>query len=57
MSEPIEKHSGFRTPVSPRNHVLDGGVDPLGEGAILKAKKGRPIVKYGTLCDEPCKNG
>ena len=28
MAEPIEIPFGFRTPVGPRNHVLDGSPDP-----------------------------
>jgi len=31
--------------VGPGNHVLDGGLDPPWEGAILSGE-GRPIVKY-----------
>jgi len=37
-AEPIEIPFGLRTWVSPRNHVLDGGLDPLWEGAILKGE-------------------
>ena len=44
-AEPIEMPFGLRTPVGPRNHVLDEGPDPSWEGAILRGK-GRPIVKY-----------
>jgi len=44
MAEPIEMPFGLRTRVGPRNHVLDGGPDPLWEDAILG--KGAPVVKY-----------
>jgi len=36
---------GLMTPVAPRNHVLDGGPDPVMDGEILRGK-GRPVVKY-----------
>ena len=32
--------------VGPSNHVLDGGLDPPGEGAILGWGRGRARVKY-----------
>ena len=35
---PIEMPFGTRTRVGPRNHVLDGGADPPGEGVILGGK-------------------
>ena len=35
---PIEMSFGLRTPVGPRNHVLDGAQIPLREGAILRGK-------------------
>jgi len=34
--EPIEMPFGILTQVDPRNHVLDGGRDPLGEWALLR---------------------
>ena len=34
-AEPIEMPFGMKTRVGPRNHVLDGGADPLGEEAII----------------------
>ena len=34
-NEPIEVPFGVWTRVGPRNDVLSGGPDPLGEGAIL----------------------
>jgi len=37
-AETIEMPFGSRTRVGPRDHVLDGGPDPLREGAILKGK-------------------
>ena len=45
------------TEVGARNHVLDCGSDVSHEGAILRGEKLQPIVKYGTLCSELCKNG
>jgi len=45
-AETIEMPFGLWALVGARNHVLDGGPDPLWEGAILGGKR-RPIVKYG----------
>jgi len=45
MVEPIEMPFGLGTPFGPRNHILDGGLDPPWKGAILRGD-GRPIVKY-----------
>jgi len=43
---PIELPFGLRTWVGLRNHVLDGGPDPLmGRGKFL-GENGHPIVKY-----------
>ena len=39
-AEPIEIPFGLWTRVGPKNHVLDGGLDPRWEGAVLR---GRPI--------------
>jgi len=36
--KPIEMPFGLRTPVDPKDHVLDGDPDPPLEGAILKGK-------------------
>ena len=47
MAVPVEMPFGLRTRVGPRNHVLDGGLDPPWEGAILG--KGWVIVKLATL--------
>jgi len=33
MAEPIEMPFGLRTWVGPRDHVLDGGLDPPWQGA------------------------
>jgi len=44
MAEPIEMPFGVQTLVHPRNHGLDGGVNPPGKGAILRAS-----VTYATL--------
>ena len=41
-AEPIEMPFGLRTRLGPRNHVLDGDPDPLGNGV----GEGRPVVKY-----------
>jgi len=41
----IKMPFGLRTRLGQRNHVLDGGLDLLWEGAILRGK-GHPIVKY-----------
>jgi len=32
MAEPIEMPFGMKTRVGPRNHVLDGALDPRGKG-------------------------
>ena len=46
MAEPIDMPFKLRTPVGPRNHVLDGGLrSPTGRGNFDGAK-GRPIIKY-----------
>jgi len=42
---PIEMPFGLRTPVGPRNHVLDGVQIPHGKGPFCGGK-GRPIIKY-----------
>ena len=42
MAEPIEM-SWVVSSGEPRNHVLDGGPDPLREGAILRGEKGRHL--------------
>jgi len=34
--------------VGPSNHILDGGLDPSDEGAILGWGRGCPIAKYVT---------
>jgi len=44
MAEPIEMLFGLRTRMGPRNHVLDGGLDPPMERSNFGGK-GRPIVK------------
>jgi len=36
MAEPIETPFRLWTHVGPRNHALDGVLDPLWEGAILR---------------------
>ena len=46
MAEPIEMPFGSMTPMGPRNHVLDRGPIPLGEGAIFGGEKWRPIAMY-----------
>jgi len=33
-------------PSNPSNHVLDGGLDPPGEGAFLGWRRDRPTVNY-----------
>jgi len=38
-AKPIEMLFGFRTRVSPGNHVLDWGPDPPWEGAILRGRE------------------
>ena len=43
---PIEMPFGMWSGMGPSNHVLDGGLDPPGEMAILGWGRGRPIVKY-----------
>jgi len=40
---PIEMPFRLRTLVSPRNHLLDGGPDPLWEGAILNGERVVPL--------------
>jgi len=55
-AEPIQMLFGLRTWVVARNHVFDGGPDLPMRRAILRGK-GRPSVKYGTLCGHLCKNG
>jgi len=45
MARPIEMPFGLRTWMGPRNHVLDGGPDPLWEREILRGK-GQLAVKY-----------
>jgi len=43
---PIEMPFGLRTQMGPRNHVLDGGLDPpMGRGNF-EGEKGRLIIKY-----------
>ena len=37
-TEPIEMPFGMLSRVDPRNHILDGGIDPRWEGAILRGK-------------------
>jgi len=57
-AEPIEKPFGLWIRMGPRNHVLDGGPDPLMRKGNFEGEKGRPIVKYRrTFCCELCKNG
>jgi len=41
-AEPIDIPFGLWTRIGSRNHVLDGGPDPMHEGAILRAKRGQP---------------
>jgi len=41
MAELVEVF-GMWTRVGPRNHVLDRGQFPTHEGALLRAKRGRP---------------
>ena len=41
-AESVEMPFGLRTRVGPGNHVLDGGLDPPWEGAILRGKD-RPL--------------
>jgi len=51
---PIEMPFGLRTPVGPRNHVLDGGPDtPMGRDNF--EGKGRSIVKYRDICAKTAK--
>jgi len=38
MAAPIEMLFELRTRLSPRNHVLDGGLDPPWKGEILRGK-------------------
>ena len=38
-AKPIEMPFGFRTRVSPGNHVVDWGPDPPREGAILRGRE------------------
>jgi len=45
MAEPIEMPFELWARVGPRNNVLDGGTDPLWEGAILEDRSA-PFVKY-----------
>jgi len=54
MAEPIEIPFGIRTQVGPKNHVLDGGPDPL-MGRGKHEGKGRPTVKYMALSSHLCK--
>jgi len=42
-AEPIEMPFALWTLVGPRNHILDGGPDPLCEGAVLKGERGGPL--------------
>ena len=52
MAEPIEMAFGVQTLVHSRNHGLDGGVNPPGKGAILRAS-----VTYATLVTIGCIHG
>ena len=53
-AEPIEMPFGLKTPVGPRNHVLDGGPDPHGKRQFW-GERGVPL--YSILCCHLCKNG
>jgi len=55
-AEAIEMPFGFWTRVGPRKHASDEDPDRPCEEAILRGK-GRPTVKYRTLCGQLCKNG
>jgi len=41
IAEPIKMPFGGL--VGPRNHILDGGADPQGEGIIFWSKSGGPF--------------
>ena len=45
-AEAIEMPFGLRTWLGPRDHVLNGGSDPLMGRGKFGEKNGRPIVKY-----------
>jgi len=45
-AEPMEMPFELRTWVGPRDHVLDGGLDPPMGRDNFERGKGRPIVKY-----------
>jgi len=46
MAEAIQMPFGLMTRVGPRNHILDGGLDPpVGKGNFEVAK-GRLIIEY-----------
>jgi len=45
-AEPIEMPSGLRTWLGPRDHVLDGGLDPPWEGANLGVRMGVPFLGH-----------
>jgi len=42
-AEPMEMPFELRTWVGPRDHVLDGGLDPPLEGTILRGERGVPL--------------
>ena len=55
---PIEMPFGLGTQVGPRNHVLNGGPDPLMWRGNFEGEKGHPIVQYrDTLQSSVQKNG
>jgi len=40
MAETMDMPFALRIPVGPRNHVLNGGLDPPSEGVILTGERG-----------------
>jgi len=46
MSELINMPFGVWTWVGPRNHVLDGGLDPAMHRGNFEGEESRPSVKY-----------
>ena len=54
-AEPIEMPFDLRTQVGPKNHVLDGGPDPLKGRGKYEGERGVPLQSIRTLSSHLCK--
>jgi len=57
MSELIEVPFEVWTWADSRNHTLDGGIDPAGEGTILGWRRAGQLQGIGTMQRESYENG